>query len=403
VSVEPDASSPASSPDAIATEVSFRPFAFASTSILYILIGATSSLYGPLLISFSHRFHVSLPEAGIVLSLYFVGALFGVPLGWLTMRRFTGTVVLCASSLLLAAGAVGVALSHHWVLFLIAVFVVGLGFGALDFALNTLLARTSLKGRAHRLSLANAGYGLGAIIGPLLVIVLHPKNYPVLFGGLAVIAVLLSTTNGGVHAPPLRAETHQRQLTAMKSQRRPILLTFIVAFILYVAAETSTSGWIASQIHRVGYSTSLASLITAGFWLGIAIGRVFGGALARRFSEKAMVMGGLGLAVVLGVVAFSNLAAPFAYPLIGLVFASVYPMGLIWYTLLCPHDSDGLALMILFMMIGGVIGPGAESLMVSLVGIHAVPLVIAAFSGLDLLVFASALRFRPLFERAALD
>jgi FHS family glucose/mannose:H+ symporter-like MFS transporter len=398
VSVDPVASRPSSSPDTIATEVSFRPFAFASTTTTYVLIGATSALYGPLLIRFSHRFNVSLPEAGIVLSVHFVGALFGVLLGWWAVKRWPGKVVLSSSLVLMAAGATGVALAHDWPTFLTFVFVIGLGFGGLDISLNTLLARTALKGRAHRLTLANAGYGLGAIIGPLLVILLHPKNFPVIFGGIAVVAVVLSTLNGGVHAPALRAEVHQRELATMKTERRPILITFIVAFTLYVAAETSTSGWIASQIHRTGYSSSLASLVTAGFWLGIALGRVAGGLLSRRVSEKTLVLGGLGLCVALGLVAYSTLAAPYAYPLLGLVMASVYPMGLIWYTLLCPHDSDGLSLMILFMMIGGVIGPGAQSLMVSLVGIHAVPLVIMAFSLLDVAVFASALRFRPLFE-----
>jgi hypothetical protein len=48
------------------------------------------------------------------------------------------------------------------------------------------------------------------------------------------------------------------------------------------------------------------------------------------------------------------------------------------------------------MMFGGVVGPGAESLMVSLFGIHAVPLVIASFAVLDVAVFASALRYKPL-------
>jgi fucose permease len=396
VSDEVVASGRAPSPGTIATEVSFRPFAFASTTTTYILIGATSSLYGPLLISFSHRFNVSLPEAGIVLSIHFVGALFGVPLGWLAVKRWPGKFVLSASLVLMAAGATGLTLSHDWPTFLTFVFVIGL-----DFSLNTLLARTALKGRAHRLSLANAGYGLGAIIGPLLVIALHPRNFPEIFAGIAVIAVVLSTLNGGVHAPALRAEVHQRTLSTMKSQRRPILLTFILAYVLYVAAETSTSGWIASQIHRTGYAASLASLVTAGFWLGIALGRVAGGLLSRRVTEKILVLGGLGLCVALGLVAYSTAAAPYAYPALGLVMASVYPMGLIWYTLLCPHDSDGLALMILFMMIGGIIGPGAQSLMVSLVGIHAVPLVIVAFSLLDLAVFASALRFRPLFAPAS--
>jgi hypothetical protein len=138
----------------------------------------------------------------------------------------------------------------------------------------------------------------------------------------------------------------------MKSQRRPILITFIVAYILYVAAESRSAGWIAPQLHRVGYSQSIGSLVTASFWGGLAIGRVVGGPLCRRLSDRILVLGGLGLAFVLCVGALSNSLAPYAYPLLGLVTASVYPMGLIWYTVLCPHDSDGLALLIIFMMAG---------------------------------------------------
>jgi hypothetical protein len=121
-----------------------------------------------------------------------------------------------------------------------------------------------------------------------------------------------------------------------------------------------------------------------------------GGPLARRWSEKILVLGGLALAVLVSLAAFFDSVAPFSYPLLGLIVASVYPMGLIWYTALCPGDVDGLATLILLMMAGGIAGPAIESLMVSLVGIHAVPIVIAIYAFLDLGVFASALRFdRP--------
>jgi FHS family glucose/mannose:H+ symporter-like MFS transporter len=381
---------------AIATEVAFPAFAFASATTAFLLIGATTSLYGPLLISFSHKFHLSLPEAGVVLSVHFVGALFGVPIGWIAMKQYAGKIVLGASLLLLAIGAITLALSSSWSLFLVGVFIVGVGFGALDFSLNTLMARTAYHGRARRMSLANAGYGVGAVVGPLLIILVRPNNFAEIFVGIAAAAVILSALNRRVHAPPLRQEVRQRELTMMKSRRRPILVTFIVAYILYVATETSTSGWIASQLHRTGYSSSIGSLITAGFWCGMAIGRIAGGTLHKRFGDQFLVLGGLALTIVLCMGALANGLAPYAYPLIGLVIASVYPMGLIWYTVLCPHDSDGLALMILFMMAGGVIGPGAESLMVSAFGIHVVPVVIAAFALVDIAVFASALRFKPL-------
>jgi MFS transporter, FHS family, glucose/mannose:H+ symporter len=378
------------------TEVTIRPFAFASTTGVFILMGAVTSLFGPLLQGFSHRFHVSLPTAGAALSVYFVGATLGVLPGWLGLKRLQGRVVLTLALAVIAVGAAGAAFSHQWALFLASVFLIGLGFGSLDIGLNTLLARTALKGRAHRLSIGNAGYGVGAVICPLIIIALSPHNFPILFSGLCVLALILSTTNGGVHAPPLHTDPRQYEITKMKAQRRPILLTFIVALIFYVALETGVSGWMATEIHGIGYSQSVGSLVTAGFWTGMAVGRLFGGPLYHRLSDRKLVLGGLVLAVVLSLLALVNPIAPYAFPLLGLIIASIFPMGLIWYTTLCPHDSDGLSLLILFLMIGGVAGPGAISLLVSHFGVHVAPVALAIFAVLSLSVFFSALRFRPL-------
>jgi len=391
--VDSETSPPSPTPS---TEVTFRPSAFASTTGIFILMGAVTSLFGPLLVSFTHRFHLSLPSAGAALSIYFVGATLGVLPGWLGLKRLQGRLVLSSSLIVIVVGAAGASISHSWVLFLASVFLIGLGFGALDIGLNTLLARTALKGRAHRLSVSSAGYGVGAVICPLVIIGLNPNNFRFLFAGLALIALVLTMLNGGLHAPPLRTEALQLEITKMKAQRRPILLTFIMAYVFYVALETSSSGWMATQLHAVGYSESSGSLVTAGFWTGVAIGRLLGGPLYHRLSEKKLVLGGLVLATVVCATAFSDTLAPYAYPLLGLIIASIFPMGLMWYTMLCPHDSDGLSFLILFMMVGGVAGPAIISLLVSQFGVHVVPFTLASYAVIDLAIFLSALRFRPL-------
>lgn len=382
-----------------ATEVTFTPFAFANATGVFILIGAISSLFGPLLVSFTQRFHLTLPSAGAALSVYFVGAGFGVLPGWLGMKRLEGRGVLIVSLLTIAAGAFAAASTRSWTLFLISVLLIGLGFGGLDISLNTLLARTSLHGRVFRLSVGNAGYGVGAVISPLIIVLVRPGNFPLVFAGIGAVALILSTLNGGVHAPPLHAEVLQRRITEMKSQRRPILITFIVAYILYVAIETGSAGWMATQLHGEGFSQSVGSFVTAGFWSGMAIGRSLGGPLYHRLSDKILVLAGLAGAIFVCLAAFSSTIAPYAYPLLGLILASIFPMGLMWYSILCPHDSDGISWLILFMMIGGVAGPGALSLMVSQFGVHVVPLTIATFAALDLLAFLSALRFKALVVR----
>ena len=392
-----------SAPDAFASsgDGSFTRLALAGSTTSFALIGAMSSVYGPLLVTFSHKFALSLPTAGEALAVHFIGALVGVLVGWLGVRWTSGRTVIVTGMLSLALGTFGAAAATGWSTFLPFVFLIGLGFGALDSTTNTLLARTAFDGRARRLSFVNAGYGVGAVIGPLLVIALGPHNFPTLFIAIGCSSVLLSTTTGGIHAPALHSHLHHHERVAHRRARRPILVTFVIAYILYVAVETSSSGWMAAQLHREGYSQSDGSLITAGFWVGMTIGRFSAGPLYRRFGDQQLILGGLGVASVLAFAATSHVLALVAYPLLGLALASVFPMGIIWYTNLVAHDNDGLAMMILFMMIGGVLGPSLVGYVVSQTSIHEVPYVVTGLCIATLAAFGSARRFRSVDVRPA--
>jgi TsgA-like MFS transporter len=385
-----------SSSSAATNQVELTTLALGNLTGVFILIGATSSLFGPLLTTLSHHFNVSLPKAGEVLSIYFVGALIGVLPGWWGLKRTTGRRVLTPSLIVVAGGTLASGLVQSWTIFLASIFVLGLGSGSLDMSLNVLLSRTAAPGRAHRLSIVNAGYGLGAVICPLLLVLAHPRNFPGLFVGISLIALLLTTFNQGVHAPAQRSEIRQSEISAVKAQRWPILLTFVAAYVFYVAMETSASGWMSSQLQRGGFSTSVGSFITAAFWTGMTIGRSLGGPLHRIFNERRLILGGLILAIVADLAGTSNHVALVSYPLLGLILASVFPMGLLWYTRLVPHDSDGITIILFAMMAGGVIGPGSVSLLVSHFGVHVIPFAFAGFSVIDLAIFASIMRFSPI-------
>jgi hypothetical protein len=101
------------------------------------------------------------------------------------------------------------------------------------------------------------------------------------------------------------------------------------------------------------------------------------------------------LAIGLDLLATSNHVALVSYPILGLVLATIFPMGLFWYTRLLPHDSDGITIILFAMMAGGIIGPGGVSLLVSHFGVHVIPFAFASIAVIDLGIFASILRFRP--------
>jgi fucose permease len=383
--------SDARSPDVDPHVVTFSSAALAGSTGAFILAGAVASIFGPLLVTFSHHFSVSLARAGWVLTVFSFGDLVGVVLAWRGVERLRGGVVLAGHLALIAVGALFIALAHSFAVLLASTLAIGLGFGGVDFSLNTLLTRTRVEGRARRLTVVNSGFGVGAVLGPLLVVALRPTHYRTLVVVLMVAALALAPLTRGITASPL---AHVRAAApGRRGDRRRILVTFVVAYVLYIAVETSATGWMAAQVHHAGHSLSVGSLVTAGFWAGVALGRGAGGAWDRRLGDVRTVLVGLGAGIALALVALIPDAALAAYPLMGLALAAVFPMGLNWYTRLVPGDSDGVALIIVFMFAGGVLGPGLESLIVSLSSAALVPLGIAAMALADLCVFASARRF----------
>ncbi len=368
--------------------VRFSPVALSGAAGAFVLIGALGSFLGPLLDTLSHHFGVSLASAGQALTVLSLGDLLGVVLAWRAVERLPGGAVLSADLFFIALGAAAMALAGSWGTWLAGTGLLGLGFGGVDFSLNTLLSRTAPEGRARRLTVINAGYGVGAVLGPLGIVALHPGRFRDLLWVVALAGVLLATTPRGVTAPALR-EVRSPATSAGPARRRARRL-FVLAYVLYIAIETSTTGWMAAQIHAAGFAQSTGALVTAGFWAGVALGRGLGGWTHRLLGDARLVLGGLATASGLASLALWPPGALVAYPLMGLCLAAVFPLGLHWYTVIEPEDPDGVSYAILFMFAGGVLGPGLMGLLVSVSSPAWVPLGLVALALSTLGVFTRA-------------
>lgn len=387
--------------------VFFDRLSLAGAALSFTVIGAIEAVYGPLLQQIHARFHVSVPVSGITLTVHFVGALVGVLVAMVLVRRVHGRRLVAAASLLVACGCGAIALARSWPQFTAAVALTGIGFGVLDLLLNQLLTRTSVRGRAARLAFLNGMFGVGALVGPLLVDWLTPRRLTLLFGVFAVAALASSLTPRGLVASPTgsvvtvagdRSSRRGRVVARVLGvERRSLLIGFLLAFAVYVAVETSISGWLAAHLIGAHYASSVGALVTTGFWGGITLGRFAVAWLGRSLPERALVFGGLGLAVALSLIARSDALAPDVYPMIGLVLAPVFPMALTWYTKLEPSSAHGVSALLLGSVAGGVLGPAVQSVAVSNLGLAVVPTVTAVLAFVDLSFFAvlGSRRLRP--------
>jgi len=377
-------------------EVRLDRTSFVGVSVSLGLIGGIAAAYGTFLIGIAHHFALPIATAGLTLSANFTGALLGVVLCWRALGRFSGQAVLGLSLAGLAVGLLLASLAPDWAAFVVGILLSGVGFGAVDFGVVSLVSRTAPEGRAARLSVSGSGWAFGAIAGPLLIVLIRPAHFEVFLGVASIVAIALIAPIRAVRAPAVHPAMRRLLVDRRPSNRRAVLLTFLAGFAFYVALETASAGWLATQLHGWGFAVGVGSLVTAGFWAGLAVGRLLAGRLSRRWTGRVLVLAGLGSAIVLLIAANFRGLAPFAYPLIGFALASVFPLGLHWFTELSPDDHNGIAWLVLIDMIGGILGSGAESLAVGAFGLRAIPYVAAGFAVLCLAVFASALRFPDL-------
>jgi fucose permease len=373
--------------------VQFARSAFAGVTIMLGLMGGIIAVYGTILVGIAHHFHLSVATAGVTLSANFAGALLGVAACWWALRHLPGGRVLASALVVFALGLGLASVAPSWPLFVASIAVGGVGFGALDVGVLTLISRTEEGPRAWRLSVTGSGWALGAIAGPLVIVLIRPSRFAAFLAGAGVLALLLAALMRGIAAPPVHESAAAASLAARPGNRSTVLRTFLAAFCCYVALETAIAGWVATQLHGLDFALAVGSLVTAGFWAGLAVGRLAARRLLRRWSGHWIVLVGLACAVGLLLVAGIRVLAPFAYPLVGVALASVFPLGLHRFTELSPDDHDGVASLVLVGMVGGILGSGAENVAVATFGVNAVPFVAAGLAALCLAVFASALRF----------
>jgi len=123
---------------------------------IFLLMGMVVGGYGPLLEHLTRRFGVSLPVAGATISVHFAGSLPGVLIAMQTFARYSARVTVLVAIVIVALGCALAAVAFIWPFFLAAIFIIGVGFGALVLGLNQLVAYSEGGRRAALLNALNS-------------------------------------------------------------------------------------------------------------------------------------------------------------------------------------------------------------------------------------------------------
>jgi fucose permease len=312
--------------------------AFRLSCAAYFSVALPSSTLGLLWPSIRVSFDQPVAALGFLLALGIAGTVVASASTGRLLSRLSAGLVLATGTGLTAAALVAEAFAPSLWLFACGMVVFGLGFGAVDAAVNVYAAHHFT---ARQINWMHASYGAGATLGPLLATLLLSdaltwQGVYGIFGAVqAVLAVAFAATCRAWATPgpaPTPASTPVRPVPQGGGRRRSA--TAVWGALVFVAVENGIEsgagiwGYVFLTAGR-GLSHTAAGAALSAYWLLMFLGRVVLGAVAERVDPARL----LGAAVAVVSVGCALMAVPGPGPLavagllvVGFAAAPIFPL-----------------------------------------------------------------------------
>jgi fucose permease len=307
-------------------------FGGAATGIFVfgIVMAVLGTLFG--LPEMRQRLNIDLAQQGNVFLLLYVGILLATLVAGPVIDSIGNKVILVASAALVASGMVGFAYAHSFGGAAIPAVLLGLGGGGLNTSTNALVSDLYGEERGPMLNVLGIFYGIGALVIPLLAAVIA-GHFPIapqllICAGLAGACALLFL---GMQFPEASgAQSFSWREVVQVARFAGVLL---LGFLLFCESgnEASIGGWTSTYVGETGLGARAATLILAGYWAAMMVGRLVVARLLKFVGKRQLVLGsGLGALVGSAIVLTSRLEGMLVAGvlLIGLSYAGVFPTAL---------------------------------------------------------------------------
>jgi fucose permease len=289
--------------------------AFRLACVAYLSVALPSSTLGLLWPSIRVSFHQPVAALGILLAFGITATVIASAITGRLLPRLSAGSLLAIGTALTAVALIAEALTPSLWLFACGMVVFGLGFGAVDVAVNVHAARHF---SARQINWMHASYGAGATLGPLLATLMLSNAltwhwvYAILGSGQAVLAVVFTMTSRAWAAPRPAAAPAPRPAEPARppGNRRPPTMAALGA-LTFVAVESGIEsgagiwGYVFLTQGR-GLPHAAAGAALSVYWAMMFLGRVVLGAVAGRVGPSRL----LGAAVAVVSVGCALIAVP---------------------------------------------------------------------------------------------
>ena len=266
----------------------------------YMSLGLVLIMLGSILPEMKSDYALSYQVGGALLSVQSVGyVLAGLLAGYLPfVLGIKISFILIQLSVTL--GFVMLLVSGNPVWLLAAMFLIGIGKGGIT-NYNNLLMNIYSEGNAGPLNILHACFAAGAVIAPLIAMVVTGWRPAVIIGCVCCAASLAFLLPAGFSdkdletsdAPDISASAEnsgKKKVDYGFVKEKLFWVTVIICFF-YQAVEASFMGWMTSfLIDTEVMAESLAQFTTSVLWMALMAGRLLCSAAATKFSPRSMIL-----------------------------------------------------------------------------------------------------------------
>ena len=347
--------------------------------LMFAMFAMTTDSVGTIIPSVIDEFELGMTAAGSFhyASMSGIG-IAAILLGFLADRFGRKSTILLGLALFGTTSALFAA-GNAFGLFVLLLFVSGLGIGIFKSGALALIGEISTSTRQHasNMNLVEGFFGVGAIVGPALVTVLMQGGMSWKWLYLIAAALCALLVAGTAVAPFPRssraAEQKADPRAALRMLGDPHALFFAALLVLYVAAEAAVYVW--APTYFAGYQGPmawLAAFVVSVFFILRAAGRFLGAWLLSRYDWTAVLAICSTAMAVLFVIAVLGgpTIAVVALPATGLFMSVLYPtINSTGISCFDKHRHGSIAgFLLFFTCVGAVLAPLAMGAIGDLAG-----------------------------------
>lgn len=344
--------------------------------VSYLVIGIAHLIGGAILEQLVTHYNQSYTAGGQWIMNQFLGFLVGVLFAPLVQKKIGQRGAIIAAFTLLTIAEVSYSLFLPWHVMLMIAPLAGIGFGAIEAILGSIIIDLFKENRASAMSKIEVFFGLGALGIPLLAAILIRNGawqlaFPILaIMSLLTLCVWIFISFSRTIDDQLKKPTMADELITIKytTKTRPILIVGMIFFFLYVGIEMSISNYLPSIIlQKTTIEESQAAALLGLFWVFMVLGRMLCGHLADKYGYMTYLIVSMLVSVIacFGLTFIDNKVMLLAMiALAGAGFSGIFGIALVYVNSVIEGlTTRTTSLLIACGGIGGALLPKATGLL----------------------------------------